>query len=93
MARQHDADEAAIRSASHESSTALQAQLKELDAARSHFATLFNESRHDELVRSGERTLSYAALQVHVHVGLLELLRSTLNVRFAGRLAHHFIRR
>lgn len=70
VARQHDADEAAIRSATHDSPGQLEAQLRELDAARAHYATLFDEASHDELVRRGERTLSYTAMQAALLITL-----------------------
>ena len=64
VTKQHDADEASIRSASHVTPAECDSQLRELDARRAHYASLFNEESHNELVRKGERSLSYSAIQV-----------------------------
>ena len=66
----------------------IEVQLRGLDSTRTHFDALFDERKHAELVKSGERRLSHRALKAAL---LINLYRDEPILHLPFRLLTHLM--
>jgi tryptophan 2,3-dioxygenase len=65
-----DEDERSIRANTHLAGDLILQQVKELGKQREHFASLFDEEKYNALLKTGDRRMSYRAMQAALLITL-----------------------